>query len=679
MTFLSPTFLWALLALAIPVLIHLFQLRRFKRLDFPDVRLLQEVTLQTRSVKKVRHWAVLLCRLAALTALVIAFAQPVLKQDGRTAVAGKQAVSVFIDDSYSMDGQNSGGRLMDQARKGAQDLIGSHTPTDRFQVLTGRFEGRQQLLLGKEEANEIAAQAETGPFSRPLSHVMKRQREALVRSDAQGRRLVLFTDLQRYTTDVENWLNDTLEPVLIVPLQPTDAADLSVDSAWFDNPVRRPGAAEVLHVRITNHGTEDLQNVPFRLTINGSQRAQGSFGAGGGASVDTALRFTQLPAGPHWGEVSISDAPIVFDDALTIAYRVTGTLRVLIIGGALPEGDRALSAVFRSDSGYVTEQRDLRSVDPKQVEEADLVVLNGTTEIPSGLAQQLNTLVEGGGALAVFPPHEGGLEAYNELLGQLNAGQYGSKDTATTKVARIDLDLPFYREVFSELPRNVDLPTVQQRYRWSPRAGSEVLLRLQDGAPFLTRHGLEQGQVFVGASPLDPAGGLFIRHALFVTSLLRMAESSRNSGGLYHVIASEGLVPLNGLEAPGEQGFRLLGPEGTDLLAETRRSATGLGLMLEGEDLPAGPYAITSGRDTLAMLALVHDRKESSRDLIPPQELRERLEQAGLSAYRVADMAPGGVSLSLDDLDRGRKLWPWFILVALLFLAAEVVLIRTKR
>jgi hypothetical protein len=128
MTFLSPTFLWALLALAIPVLIHLFQLRRFKRLDFPDVRLLQEVTRQTRSVKKVRHWAVLLCRLAALTALVIAFAQPVLKQDGRTAVAGKQAVSVFIDDSYSMDGQNSGGRLMDQARKGAQDLIGSHRP-----------------------------------------------------------------------------------------------------------------------------------------------------------------------------------------------------------------------------------------------------------------------------------------------------------------------------------------------------------------------------------------------------------------------------------------------------------------------------------------------------------------------------------------------------------------------
>ncbi|MBK8339972.1 MAG: hypothetical protein IPK99_08240 [Flavobacteriales bacterium] len=204
---------------------------------------------------------------------------------------------------------------------------------------------------------------------------------------------------------------------------------------------------------------------------------------------------------------------------------------------------RALSAVFRSDSGYVTEQRDLRAVDPKQLEEADLVVLNGTGEIPGGLAQQLKALVERGGALAVFPPKEDGLDAYNALLGQLTVGQYGGKDTVTTKVARIDLDLPFYREVFSELPRNVDLPTVRQRYRWSPRAGAEVLLRSQDGQPYLTRHAAQQGQVFVGASPLDPAGGSFIRHALFVTSLLRMAESSRNSGALYHVIGSERLVP----------------------------------------------------------------------------------------------------------------------------------------
>mgnify|MGYP000334819254 CR=1 FL=1 len=60
MSFLHPAFLWALAALAIPVLIHLFQLRRFKRIDFPNVRLLAEVSQQTRARKKVQHWLVLL-------------------------------------------------------------------------------------------------------------------------------------------------------------------------------------------------------------------------------------------------------------------------------------------------------------------------------------------------------------------------------------------------------------------------------------------------------------------------------------------------------------------------------------------------------------------------------------------------------------------------------------------
>ncbi|HRH39956.1 MAG TPA: BatA domain-containing protein, partial [Flavobacteriales bacterium] len=82
MAFLYPAFLWALTALAIPVLIHLFQLRRFKRLEFSDVRFLKEVSQQTRSRKKVRHWLVLIARLLALTCLVLAFAQPYIPVPG---------------------------------------------------------------------------------------------------------------------------------------------------------------------------------------------------------------------------------------------------------------------------------------------------------------------------------------------------------------------------------------------------------------------------------------------------------------------------------------------------------------------------------------------------------------------------------------------------------------------
>ena len=139
MSFLHPAFLWALTALAIPVLIHLFQLRRFKRIDFPNVRFLAEVSQQTRARKKVQHWLVLLARCLAIAALVLAFAQPYIPGPGGAVKAGPRAVSLFVDDSYSMDGQNANGRLLDQARKSAQDAVMAYGATDRFQLLTGRF------------------------------------------------------------------------------------------------------------------------------------------------------------------------------------------------------------------------------------------------------------------------------------------------------------------------------------------------------------------------------------------------------------------------------------------------------------------------------------------------------------------------------------------------------------
>ena len=239
MAFLQPAFLWALFALAIPVLIHLFQLRRFKRIDFPNVRFLAEITQQTRARKKSEHWLVLLARLLALTCLVLAFAQPYLPSANGAVKAGQRAVSIYVDDSYSMDGRNAQGRLLDQARKGAQDAIMAYSATDRFQLLTGQFGGKQQLLLGRDEALDAAAQVEVAPYSRATSKALARQREALASSEAPVKRAVLFTDLQRTTTDVRK-LDQRYAacPPRSYPLSASAPDNLSIDSASFEIPVQ---------------------------------------------------------------------------------------------------------------------------------------------------------------------------------------------------------------------------------------------------------------------------------------------------------------------------------------------------------------------------------------------------------------------------------------------------------
>lgn len=678
MAFLFPSFLWALTALAIPVIIHLFQLRRFKRIDFPNVRFLQEVTQQTRSRKKVRHWLVLLARLLALACLVLAFAQPYLPQDNGRAMVGDRAVSLFLDDSWSMDGQNSGGRLLDQARADAQDAIMAYGPTDRYQVLTNRFEGRQQLLLGRDEALAAAGQVEAGPYAKPLSQVMERQREALARSEAPVKRALLFTDLQRTVTDVERWRNDSAVQTVIVPLEAAGADNLAIDSVWFGSPVRRLGQVEELNVRVRNHGAQDLLNVPLKLHIDGRQRAMATFSIGPGAQVDTVLNFTNDATGFHAGVVSIDDRPITFDNSFHIAYRTAERLHVLLVSGGDAASDKDIAAVFTGDSTYAFTAQGARQIDLAALVRQDLVVLNAVPDVPSGLAGALKDFVEGGGSLAVFPALNADAASYREALALFGAS-FGTRDTAGVKVERIDLRSPFYREVFSSMPANVDLPLVRARYAMVPAPAAEVLLRLRSGAAFLSATPQGKGRVYLCAAPLDAAGGNFSRHALFVTSMLRMAELARPMGALYHIIGQEAVIPLEGTDLAGESPPHLKGPGGTDAIPEVRRTVAGAALVLHQEDLVPGPYALTVEADTVAILALGLPRGEGDLSAYGPGELKALLERQGLSTITVLDKAGNELAASLRNLEHGAKPWKWFILAALFFLLLEILLIRTIR
>lgn len=678
MAFLYPSFLWALTALAIPVIIHLFQLRRFKRIDFPDVRFLQEVTQQTRSRKKVRHWLVLLARLFALACIVLAFAQPYRKSASGFVAAGQRAVALYLDDSWSMDGQNAEGRLLDQARTDAQDVVMAYSPTDRFQVLTNRFEGRQQMLLGRDEALEAAGQVEVGAFSKPLSQVMERQHEALMRSDAPVKQAFLFTDLQRAITDVDQWRNDSAVRTVIVPLEVANINNLAIDSVWFDSPVRRLGQMELLHVRMLNHGDQELHNVPLKLTIDGRQRAMATFSTAPNAVVDTVLSFTNDAIGVHRGELSIEDKPITFDNVFHIAYRTANRLRVLLVGGADAASDKDIAAVFTGDSIHTFTVQPFRQIDLSSLARQDLVVINALPEMPSGFAGALEGFVKSGGSLAVFPPAQGDLSSYGSMLSHFGAS-WGPKDTTSVKVERIDLQSPFYREVFNSMPANVDLPIVRLRYPVNPSPAANVLLRLKNGAAFLSVTPIEKGALYLCASPLTAAGGTFSRHALFVTSLLRMAELARPMGALYHLIGEEAAIPIDGIDLEGDAAPHLKGPDGMDIIPEVRRTVAGVSLVLHDEDLTPGPYAVTVGQDTLSVLALDLPRREGDLSAWKPGQLREELAKRGITTITVLEKTGNELTPNLKELDQGAKLWKWCILAALVFLMLEIVLIRTLR
>jgi hypothetical protein len=568
---------------------------------------------------------------------------------------------------------------MDVARIAAQEAVQTFGQTDRFQILTSALDGKQQRLHAREQAMEEISKVEIGPYERNLGQVIARQREALASSNAPVKKAFIFSDLQEGVLDVGNWRNDSTIPTVIIPIESNAVSNLYIDSVWFATPVRRLQENELLTVRIRNTGEQNMENIPMRLFLNGEQRAVATFSAPAGGYTDTTMRFTYARAGFQEARVEIDDSPIRFDNTYHLSYKVAERTDVLILSAGQEESDRALASIFGGDSLHRAVTLNYRKLDLGTLDTYDLILLNQLPEIPTGLARILGDMIAAGGSVCLIPPSDGDPNNFNPFTSSLRGPLLSGWDTTTTRVASIALDDPFYEAAFMELPRNVDLPVIKGRYTLSRTPMSNPVLKLQDGSPFHSITQFQRGQLHVIGSPLGEQYGNYMRHAIFVAGILRMAETSRPSGQLSYPIGEDVLIPITDVDLDGADVPHLIGPEGIDVVPELRRAGGRFKIVLHDNDLYAGNYWLTLAGDTLQGIALDYPRKGSDMQKVTPEALQKELEMSGLDTFTVLSTGTDDLSVSLSGLDQGVKFWKWCILLALIFLLLESALLRWMR
>ena len=331
MNFLYPTFLLALFAIAIPIIIHLFNFRRFKKVLFTNVRFLKEVKQQTRAKSQLKHLLVLASRILAISCLVLAFAQPYIPVEKNQKIVKENVVSIYIDNSFSMDAVNSEGRLLEQAKLFAQEIATGFKPTDRYQLLTNNFDGRQQRLLNQDEFLEQVDNVSMSSHVRSVADVIQRQDEVFQSGTADGKRSFIVSDFQESNTDFQQVTADSSVLYTLVPIASQDRANLYLDSCWFESPIRRANQPDKLLVRVRNISDNGYDNIPLKLMINGTQKALGSCSVGGNSYVDVPLSFTVNEPGMVNAVVSLTDYPVTFDDAFYFNYEIASSVKVLCI------------------------------------------------------------------------------------------------------------------------------------------------------------------------------------------------------------------------------------------------------------------------------------------------------------------------------------------------------------
>ncbi|HYK76667.1 MAG TPA: BatA domain-containing protein [Daejeonella sp.] len=672
MRFLFPGFLFALLALAIPILIHLFHFRKFRKVYFSNIRFLQSIEQQTSSRKNLKHRLILAARMLAVAFLVFAFARPYLpSQDG--SAAGKQnVVSIFVDNSYSMEALNKEGSLFDEARRRAKEIASAYGLNDKFQLLTHDFEGRHQRLVNYDDFLNAVDEIKISGSPKNLQQILSRQQDIFAKERHARKTAYIISDFQKNLLGREPAKADSSVNVRLVQLKSNPLPNVSIDSLWFVSPIHKPEQAEKLVVKLRNNSDRPAENVPIKLLVNKQQKALGTLSIPARESRADTLSFSNI--GPGWqaAEIQITDYPVVFDDRFFFSFQVQPNLEVLAINGQ--RENPYLQAVYRSDPYFSLQNVAVGNINYSQLGRYPLIILNELSNYSEGLIRELQAYVQKGGRLLIFPSLQSNLSSFSELLRNLKTDLPEQILTTETKVAAINLQHPVFRGVFEHIPQKLDLPLAKKYLRYSSQSKTnrQNLLELPGRQVFLSEYHLGKGKVFLSAVPLSDEAGNLPRHSVFVPIMYQLAMLSRQDQHLFYTLGQDQALELPKITLNANQTLKLRKDQ-FEAIPDMQQTGNASRLYLADQIKEAGNYELVKGDSLLSYLSFNDNGTESDLSYIGNDELLAGF--AG-SKPQLLQVDERSMQEAVKSVNQGLQLWKLCLILALFFLAIEILLIR---
>ena len=675
MEFVNPSFLYGLLAIAIPIIIHLFNFRKFKRIAFTNVQFLKEVKEETQSKSKIKHLLILLTRILAIVFLVLAFAQPYLATE-KSESYDKNAVSIFIDNSFSMDAEGETGRLLEVAKKYANDIASSYANTDKFQLVTNDFDGKYRHFFNREEFLEIIGDVESSPISRNLSEIIKRQVTDLSAKENFNKKIYFLSDFQESTTDLEHLQTETDIPTNFVPILSNSKNNLYIDSIWFESPVHMSNQTEKLHVKIVNTSEKEQIDIPLKLVINNEQKALTSFSIEGNEYIDSTLAFTNTSAGIMNCNVEIQDYPITYDDKLFFSYKVADSIPVMYIFES--DTNHAIKSVLEKDPLFKLTCSRLNNLDYSKLSRQSIVILESLKYYSTGLISELGKFSHNGKSIFIIPHKELDTESYQELTLQLEIDSYTKIDTSSTKVSTINLEDDFYENVFEKIPQNIDLPIINSHFKINTKAANSVteILALKNGDSFLNKYKRNSGAIYTLSCPIDEYFTNFTKHAIFLPTLYKMVLMSSGREKLYYTIGKDKSFYLPSSIPISSEVIHIMSSNKLDIIPVTRKTGFQTEVFVHDQLSVSANYNILINEEVINGLGFNYNKSESKISAYTADELSELVQDLGLQGVNIIKAAGNEISSSLKDLEEGVSYWKACITLVILLFAVEILLIK---
>ena len=675
MQFLYPAFLFGLLALAIPVIIHLFNFRRFKTVYFTNVRFLKNIQEETATKSRLKHILVLISRMLAITFLVLAFAQPFIPSEQSANKATKKAVSIYIDNSFSMEAVNNDEQLLNIAKRKAEEIVNGYTIDDQFQLLTNDMEAKHQRLVSKEEMLQMITQVQCTPEVRSLSEIVKRQRDILNRDKAQSQKnIYAISDFQKNAAGFEN---DTTLNINLVHLQGKDQRNLAIDSVWFAGPVQILNQPIQLCYTISNYGEDEITNAPVTLKLNEQIKSIADITIPPLSKITDTMTFTLNEAGWYNGELGVKDYPVTFDDVLYFTFQPVSQIPVITINGKTE--NTFIQSLIGKNSLFALTNNNVAQIDFSSLDKFDLIILNEVKSISGGLADALNQQLERGCNIIIFPPADMDVATVNNFLQMNSAGTYGNYVKSKRNVTAINTKNPVFTDVFEKVPKNLSLPFATESFQINAFSQTieEMVMEFGDHRPMVAGYPAKQGVIYLSAVPLvREITDLQVQASLFAPMMYKIAVSTQKKMSLYATIGETKWIDLPGINLTGDATLKVKS-NNNEFIPEIRKAGNLTAVNLSDYTNVSGIYTLLQPGapegNTNQTLALNYNRSESDLSFETAASLKERYNAANINVIDDINRDFAGV---VTQMNEGTPLWKFCIIFVLIFLAAEILLIR---
>ncbi len=682
--FLNSALLIAAAAALIPLLIHLFSKRKVKIVEFSSLKFLKQ--MQKRQVRrlKIRQLLLLILRMLIILMIVLAFARPTSTGGNLGSHASVSAVIIF-DNSSSINRYVADGNLFEIAKKRTEKLLDSFGESDEVILLPFILSSSSNsstefmsVAQAKEKLNNISINQIHSDFTASLTIA----NALLTSANNLNKELYIVSDLQLNSLPERRLLEQSEARLFLIelPLEPVE--NVAISSLDFGGQLILPGHDFKITAGIKNYSGSFSAEIIASLFINGNRVSQTDITIEPGEESSVTFTKSVSATGFHSGYIEISDDKFLEDNKRYFSFSIPDNFNVLLVGNDLS------SQLFRlalSPSTSLNQYWSLKNISPANLSginffEYDIVFLFDPSQISETYRMRLFNYVESGNSLYINYNENVDITEFNKKWSALSGVLFDKPvDKQFSRAgyytfSTVELTHPIFSvfEFKDNKPPEIKFYSLPKMHTLQ---GATTVAVFTGSRPALIENEYGQGKVLTFTAPISPEYSNLTAHSFFVPFVSRMAEYLARDISSFdtRLFSSNNISRSLALKGSVLGSIEMISPDSSSsfILPVEKNGALIVNASPAHQN---GIYRLSYLGREIDRFAVNLDPSESNLISAAPDQFSQA---AGAEQFHLLSNTDN-LAASISELRFGKEFWQLFLWIAVLLIAAEIMLARTK-